>query len=241
MRWRELVRSVLDFMYPPLCPLCGRLLPGDEPLCASCIAALPRTEQDRKRGNLTEAYFVNETRFLRGGAFLFYTPSVVPKGGKRAHDAGELLRLIKYNRRPDIGTFLGALAAREWQASGFFDGIDLIIPVPLHPRRLRKRGYNQSLFIARGLSRVTGIPVDTEHLVRTKNNPHQARMNIAEREHNVLDIFQLQNSSDLSGKHLLLVDDIITTGNTLRACLKPFHRLRSCTCSVFTLAVTRHR
>lgn len=228
-------------MYPPLCPLCGRLLPDDEPLCPACVKTLPRTEQDRMRGNLTEEKLLKIPRLERSASFLYYTPSAwhVPFSNPHLLDAGRLLRLIKYSNRPDLATYLAQLAADEWAVSGFFRDIDLIIPVPLHARRLRERGYNQSLYIARGLSLTTKIPVDTEHLVRLRNNPHQARMGENERVENVRGLFQVLHPEELRGRHILLVDDIITTGNTMRACLQPLTRIRSCRFSVFALAVTR--
>ena len=261
MRFVSLIRSVWDVLFPPLCPLCGRLLRGDALICDVCMATLPRTEHHLLRGNLTEEQLRASTHVEKAASFLYYQPTPQPHPSPSSHpslaqssvasshvqssaasslaqssaasslaqssataarNAGKLLRLIKYYSRPELATYLAEAAAREWQQSGFWEGIDLIIPVPLHPRRLRARGYNQSLYIARGLSKVTGIPVDTAHLIRIRNNRHQARLNEQQRAANVRDIFRLVHPEDLKGKHILLVDDIITTGNTLRASLKPF-------------------
>ena len=194
------------------------------------------------RANLTEEHLRGINRLEKAGSFLYYQPSLLSSGFYNRHvmDAGRLLRLIKYYNRPELATFLAETAAREWQESGFWEDIDLIIPVPLHPRRLRERGYNQSLYIARGLSNATGIPVDTEHLIRSHNNRHQARLGEDKRAENVRGIFTLLRPEDMKGKHILLVDDIITTGNTILSALKPFQNIRSCRFTVFALALTRH-
>ena len=243
MRSHLLMRSVLDLMYPPLCPLCERLLRGDMRICEACIKTLPRTEQHLLRGNQTEEHLVRNTRVEKAASFLYYLPSLLPAAFGNGHeqDAGRLLRLIKYSNRPELATFLAEAAAREWQETGFWEDTDLIIPIPLHPRRLRQRGYHQSLFIARGLSNVTGIPVDTTHLLRTHNNRHQARLGEQKRAENVQGIFSLVRPEELKGKHILLVDDIITTGNTILSALKPFQNIRSCRFTVFALALTRHK
>ena len=199
MRSHLLMRSVLDLMYPPLCPLCERLLRGDVRICEACMKTLPRTEQHLLRGNQTEEHLVRNTRVEKAASFLYYLPSLLPAAFGNGHeqDAGRLLRLIKYSNRPELATFLAEAAAREWQGTGFWEDIDLIIPIPLHPRRLRQRGYNQSLFIARGLSNVTGIPVDTTHLLRTHNNRHQARLGEQKRAENVQGIFSLVRPEEL--------------------------------------------
>ena len=241
MRLRNILSAILDVIFPPLCPLCGALLRDDEQICPSCMASLPRTEQHLLRQNLTEEHFVATRRFKRGAAFLFYKPATAlsRSSSDRLHDAGRLIRHIKYGNRPELAVFLAKKAAAEWMESGFFNDIDLIMPVPLHPRRQRLRGYNQSYYIALGLSQVTGIPIDTTHLIRFRNNEHQARLHESDREQNVHDIFRVQNPKDLDGRHILLVDDIITTGSTLRACMQSLRRNRTCRFSVFALAVTR--
>lgn len=193
------------------------------------------------RQNRTEEHFASIRRFKRGGAFLFYKPvtALSHSSTDRLHDAGRLIRHIKYGNRPELAVFLAKKAAEEWMDSGFFNDIDLIMPVPLHPRRLRLRGYNQSYYIALGLSQATGIPIDTTHLIRFRNNEHQARLRETDREKNVQDIFRVINPKDQEARHILLVDDIITTGSTLRACIQPLRRIRTCRFSVFALAVTR--
>ena len=130
---------------------------------------------------------------------------------------------------------LGRLASQEYIDSDLFDDIDCLVPVPLHPRRLRERGFNQADWICKGLSEVLHIPVDTEHLIRTRNNAHQSRSQFEKRQDNVKDIFAVRYPEEWKNKHLLLVDDVITSGSTLMACMKQMTPIRGCRISVFAL------
>jgi ComF family protein len=141
--------------------------------------------------------------------------------------------------QPLIGYQLGRQAALEMQYADFFDEIDVIVPVPLHPKRLRERGYNQSEFIARGISEVTGIPLDTTHVTRELNTPKQALQEGEARKHNVAKAFAVNNPEQLYRKHCLLVDDLITTGETIRSCLQAMKRFRRAKFSVFALCKAR--
>lgn len=227
-------KAITDIFFPPLCPMCGRLLNTDEPcMCHTCMAHLPRTEQAQFRQNDTELLFTPRVpHFRRGGAFLFYD--------RRLDRAmRHLIHGFKYGRQPEIAYHLAREAAMDWMQSDFFDSIDVIIPMPLHPRRLRQRGYNQSEWIARGLSEVTGIPVDTTHIERLRDNPNQARLTKSQREANVQGIFLTNHPEEMYHRHILLVDDIITTGATMRACLSAMRTFRGARFSTFALFRTR--
>jgi len=187
---------------------------------------LPRTEQARVRQNITEMVLDRVPRMDKAAAFLFY---------EKDKPIQRLVHQMKYNEQPQIALQLGRQAAIEFQYADFFDGIDLLIPIPLHPKRERERGFNQSEFIARGISEVTGIPVDTTHVRRVKNTPKQALQSEKERRHNVADAFELNHPEQLYGKHILMVDDLITTGETMRSCIKAMRRVRGATFTVFAL------
>ena len=224
--------GLLDLFYPPLCCACGvRLRAGEEVLCADCLAGLPRTEMADHRDNSVENLFWDIKKFRRGAAFCYFLPD---------SDFRQLIYRLKYSGDARIGIWLGSQAAVEFTGSGFFDGIDLIVPVPLHSRRERKRGYNQAEMIARGLSRVTGIPVDTAHLYRRRNNETQTNKNAAERLENTKDLFAVRQPENWRGRHLLIVDDIVTTGATLRAAIEPVLHIRGTQVSVFALGSARY-
>jgi ComF family protein len=115
------------------------------------------------------------------------------------------------------------------------EDIDLLVPIPLHPRRLRERGFNQAEWICKGLNDVLKIPIDTQHLVRLRNNPHQSRSQFDKREKNVQDLFAIRYPEEWKNKHILLVDDVITSGSTMMGCMKQTTPIRGCRISVFAL------
>ena len=199
-------------------------------LCDDCLRRLPRTEQAETKDNSTEMALEGIKHLDRAGAFLFYD---------KEHPIQQLIHKMKYADQPEIGYLLGRQAAMEWQYADFFDEIDVIVPMPLHPRRLRERGYNQSEYIARGISDFTGIPIDTTHVVRVRNTPKQALKEGDERKQNVAQAFAVKAPEDLEGRHILIVDDLITTGETMKACIKAMRPVKGATFSVFALCKAR--
>ena len=208
--------------------MCGRYVGESMPkgrLCDDCLQHLPRTEQAVLRQNSTE-----EVVGVHAASFLFF---------EKDHPLQRVIHRLKYGDQPQIGYELGRQAALEMLDTEFFEGIDVIIPMPLHPIRLRERGYNQAEYIARGLSAVTGIPVDTTHVTRVRNTPQQAKQTGDERRTNVKDAFAVNHPEQLYHKHILLVDDLITTGETMRSCLKAMRRHIRTQYSVFALCKAR--
>ncbi|MBO4665482.1 MAG: ComF family protein [Paludibacteraceae bacterium] len=223
---------MLDLFFPRRCPVCGQIVADGVVICSECLQALQRTEQSYLRDNMTEALFRDIPKFVRGAVFFYF---------EHEDSVHRVLHQMKYGRFADplIGYVLAKEAACDFMQSDFFDGIDVFIPVPLHPIRLRERGFNQSEWICKALSEITGIPTDTTHLRRAKYNSHQALMKKAEREANVDHIFALNHPEELYHKHIMLVDDIITTGATLRSCMQTLKSLRGSRISVFGLGKVR--
>jgi ComF family protein len=204
-------------------------------ICPECWLRLPRTEQDMLRENSTEMVLTQggsmvankkQMHLERAAAYLFY---------RKGHAIQEVIHLMKYRDMPELGWWMAEQAVLDLHNEHFFDGIDLIMPMPLHPKRMSERGYNQSEYIARGLSGITGIPVDTEHLVRCKNTPKQALQDAEGRKTNVADAFAVLHPEQVYHKHILLVDDLITTGETVKACLHAMKAFRGARFSVFAL------
>lgn len=202
--------SILNLFYPHVCAACGdTLLKGEETVCLKCRYTLPRTSYELNPDNPLAQSFYGRTHFHAVTACFFFA-----KTGKVQH----LIHQMKYKRNKDAGLFLGRQLGESIKTAPLFQGIDVIIPVPLHPKRERQRGYNQSLLIAQGISEVTGIPLGGRYLVRTVYNESQTHKSAEERYHNVQGIFETRFAEELKGKHVLLVDDVLTTGATLEAC-----------------------
>ena len=143
---------------------------------------------------------------------------------------------MKYYGNSDLGRFLGRWMASELLPSGFFNEIDCIVPVPLHARKQKKRGYNQSVMLADGIASVTNIPVANHLLVRSKDIETQTHKGNYERWENVRDVFECLSSEELRDKHILLVDDVLTTGATIVACSDALGKIPDLRISVLALA-----
>ena len=148
----------------------------------------------------------------------------------------QLIHHIKYHGGKQCGFTLGKIYANELLHSGFFDDINALVPVPLHPEKLRRRGYNQSEWIARGIEQVTGIEVYTEWLYHSQNTKSQTGKNIYERWLDTRTAYETDSELDLSDKHILLVDDVVTTGATLLACAQALYLHGKPRISCLTLA-----
>lgn len=224
--------KVLDFVSPRLCVICGRrLLPSQPLLCSHCTLHLPVTNYylsplDNPMARLFWGLFPIE----RASALFFYEPKASTR---------ELIYDLKYRGYPMIGEEMGALIARHYQPAGFFEGVDAIIPVPLTRRRRWQRGYNQSEMLARGIREVTGLPILTDVLKRTSFKGSQTKKNQWERRENVDGVFRLVRPDDIRGKHVLLIDDIITTGATIVACADELCKAGDVKISVLSLGLTK--
>ena len=232
--------SLFDILYPRTCPFCGRYISDRqireehiEWLCVDCWKHLPRTEQDILRDNSTEETLTDGSseikqamRLEKAAAYLFF---------EKEHPIQWVIHRMKYRDQPMLGFWLARQALLDWRNETFFEDLDLIVPMPLHPKRLRERGYNQAEYIALGISELTGIPVDTTHVLRVRNTPQQARQTGDERKTNVANAFAVVRPEELKDKHILVVDDLITTGETMRACLKAMKRIKGARFSVFAL------
>lgn len=233
-RFLTVYRVLSDFislLFPRLCQCCGEhLVRNEEVICTGCILDIPLTNFHRDIDNEMEISFWGRCLVEKAAAWSFYI-----RGGKTQ----TLTHRLKYLGITVIGTYLGKHYGRVLLASGFLEGIDIIIPVPLHRSKERKRGFNQSRVIAEGISSVTGILSTPEVLQRSAKTSTQTRKTRVERWENVEGVFRADRLLLKSVNHILLVDDVVTTGATIEACVNAIKRVADVKVSVVSLAFAR--
>ena len=206
--------------------MCRRPLPGAG-VCPSCWLHLPYTRFDGRPGNPLERLFWSEPNVERVNAYAWYKPE---------YAVAHLVHAFKYHNRPDLARLVGRVMGAELLAGGFFDGIEAIVPVPLSPQRQRQRGYNQSEHIALGIAEQLRVPVRTDWIERTVDNPSQTTLAPSERHANVEGIFALRDVGSVTARRLLIVDDVITVGATLTAVARTFRAVPDCRLHLLTFA-----
>lgn len=228
--WSRLV----DLIAPRACVVCGgRLGIHEFFLCGSCNLQLPRTNYaDNPYENDMARLFWGQLPVERSAALFFY------QGGS---GPSQILYELKYKNHPEIGEFFGRMIAEEWNDTGFFEGIDLIVPVPLAKERQRQRGYNQSLHIARGIGSVTRLPIVTNAVSREQFVESQTQKDRWQRNENVEGCFRLNDGSALKGRHVLLVDDVVTTGATICSCGREMLKAGDVRFSILTIGFAKSK
>lgn len=226
-------RHLSDFVslfFPEVCAACGVSLVSQESvLCSGCVFHLPYTNFHHDKDNRVAQQFWGRIPFRHCGAYLYFS-----KGSK----VQNLMHQLKYNNRPEVGYKLGEMYGRDLKETSMLKKTDLIIPVPLHPARQRKRGYNQSDYFAQGLSTQLGCPMSTSSLKRTFFTETQTKKSRYVRYENMKDVFVVKEPHLLEGKHVLLVDDIITTGATIESCANALLAIPNIEISIAAIAFT---
>src|SRR6185312_16159473 len=200
----------VSLLFPELCAACRESLVANEQLiCTACRYGLPFTNFHLQPDNIVAQQFWGKIQ-LQGAYSLYY----FSKGGK----VQNLMHQFKYRGMKQIGNLLGNIAGGQLAQNEVFNTVDLIVPVPLHRKRLQQRGYNQSAHFAEGLAEKLNAAVEINNLVRTTITETQTHKSRFARFENMQDVFTIENPERLKNKHVLLVDDVITTGSTLEAC-----------------------
>lgn len=226
---REALQSFVSLFFPRCCPVCGLPLGrGEECLCTLCNINLPRTDLHLQPDNRMERLFWGKFPLERASAYFYYRKSSAYRF---------LIHRLKYGGQKESGLILGRQYAAELLPSGFFTGIDILIPLPLHPKKQRSRGYNQSEWLARGISEKTDIPIDTEIVSRIKHTDTQTRKSVSERWENMEGVFALRKPEACVNKHVLIIDDVLTTGATVTACASALATVEGVRVSVLTIAL----
>jgi ComF family protein len=223
-----MLKDFINLLMPVLCPVCGAvLLKNERIMCTGCLYGLPRTRYLSYSENPVSRLFWGRIYVENATALFQYQ-----KGSRFQR----LIHELKYRGRQDIGREMGRLLGIELEGSPFASA-DMILPVPLHEKKYRQRGYNQCDPIAEGLSERLGVPWYRNHLIRRSVSSTQTKRSRLDRWSNVDGIFEVKDPGKLHGKNIILVDDVVTTGATLDACATAILSQEKVQVSIVTLAV----
>jgi ComF family protein len=230
MSLRTIWNDFIDLAFPRCCEACDKSLVGNEEvICTGCRISLPRITTDGIYKDIMRFKFVNASEVFSTNSFLLFT-----KRGK----VQKLLHALKYKGNKEVGTLLGFMFGQEIAAAGDLPNADLIISVPLHKKKKKLRGYNQSDLLAAGFSKATGIPWTGTALERIRHTATQTGKSKTERRENVKGVFAVKE--DISAKNIIIMDDVLTTGATLEECAEI---LKTAGCRKFyimTIALAQH-
>lgn len=228
----EISEPFLSFLFPKLCVSCQKdFSQKDEELCISCEVKMPKTDFHLRKDNPFTSRLRGRFPFYNGAAYFNFK-----KGGH----AQELIHAIKYEDRPTAAMIIGEKFGQRLNLSPFFKDIDMIVPVPMHPIKQRIRGYNQAAMFGLGLSNAMQVPMLENGLQKKRQTTSQTRRKGRfSRWENVIEVFDIAEISKkiLAGKHILLVDDVLTTGATIEACAEQLLKVDGIKLSIATMAI----
>lgn len=220
--------ALYTLFYPKLCYACyDELVGNEEQICLRCWQKVIPTQ--------FHTYAMNDVARKLFGRFYFNRAAA----GFYFHKVSGMQRMLhelKYRGNRDIGIELGKRLAKNCMSNQWLDHIDCLIPVPLSDKKIRKRGYNQSEVLAEGIQAIIPIGINKHSLVRTTDTESQTKKNIEQRRINMQQAFELKEETSLRNKHVLLVDDVLTTGATIEACARELLRVKGIEISILTLA-----
>lgn len=227
---KSIINDFSHLFFPHVCAGCGSdNISRQSPLCLHCVNRLPLTNFHLYANNPAEKYFWGRMPVEGAASLCHFTDGSLVQ---------HLLHQLKYRGHKEAGFFLGRMMGNSLQASGRFGGIDVLVPLPLFASRQKKRGYNQSEVLCSGMAAILRLPVITDAVMRLTATETQTHKNRIERWKNMEGKFELVRAGALAGKHILLVDDVITTGATLEACGQALLKAKGVKLSIATLAYT---
>ena len=226
-------RAIRSLIFAESCMICGEHVDASmHSICPKCRYDIPTTNFLTTEGNPVKERISTFVPIVQGSSFIYYAGDSLWR---------TMIHRFKYGGKWQIAYNMGRWYGAELKASGLYDDIDIVVPIPLHPLKTLKRGYNQSTYLAEGIAMELGKTVDRRSTCRVRNNPAQARNHRQERWTNAENLFKVKHPHKLNGKHILVVDDVLTTGATLISFIHTLEAsLPDSRISVATLAVTQH-
>ena len=219
-------KDFFNLIFPRICVACSEaLLKNEQTLCEVCKIKLPKTENYLDKENVVNKIFWGRSKIEMAASYYKFS-----KKSKVQH----ILHQLKYKGNKEVGEIVGRLYGDDLKDSIHYQHIDVIIPVPLHYKKQKRRGYNQSEFFAKGLSETMKIPLNTTCLYRKIDSQTQTQKSRYDRWENVNEIFEVKNPNVIKGQSILLVDDVITTGATIEACIQILQPLN---CKIYVAAI----
>ncbi|WP_340077128.1 ComF family protein [Leptobacterium sp. I13] len=226
----NILNDIETLFFPPVCPGCDSiLLKNEKTVCVVCRHQLPLTNYHAVQGNPVEKIFYGRVEIVHATAFLAFQKKGL---------AQRLIHQLKYKGNQAIGGFIGEWMGSVLMNNFHYQTVDVVVPVPLHPKKLRKRGYNQVSAFGKKIAGALNASYNDDALIRVSHSKTQTFKNRIARWNNASFIFDVEHPGSLKGKHILLIDDVITTGATLEACAITLQKIENVQISIATMAIT---
>ena len=228
---KDYLSAFIYIFFPNSCLACGGVIEqGEECICTVCRVSFPRTNFHLDKENILAQKFWGRTKVAHAFAYLSF---------RKQGNVQSMLHYLKYKNAPEIGNIIGRWYGQELLENDFYKNFDVIVPVPLHPKKLKKRGYNQSACFGEGLAEVWEVPHLENALQKVEHTASQTKKSREERYNNMKKGFVVTNPSEIRGKNVLVVDDVVTTGATLEACMNLLLESGAKTVSLAAIAIAQ--
>lgn len=226
----NIANNIKNLLFPEICLSCNNfLISGEKTICTACRHEIPLTNYSKCKDNPTEKIFFGRIKVENASSFVWYRKNSIVQ---------QIIHNLKYKGHQEIGTFFGNWFGSELNDSLFYKNIDIVLPVPMHLKKLKKRKYNQVTEFGKCIANQLNASFNDDILIQEIETATQTKKNRESRWEEKSKAYKISNGANIENKHLLLVDDVITTGSTIEACIKTLKNYQNCKVSVVTIAIT---